>query len=314
MHKKRLHATQLFTPPTKKTFAATIFNKKIFCYSKEALVSSEVKKILHIVYPYQNSYAKGRSSPMEHAVNAFGQSGIILSKYLAQCGICARRKAEELVKNGTVSVNGSIVREWAYRVQKDDVITYKGTTLSPQKEHVYIALNKPTEVITSASDDYGRTTVLDLVKIRDIGRLFPIGRLDCMTTGIILLTNDGEVTQSLAHPKFNVEKRYHVTLSVPLKDYHKRMLRTGAGLPEGLEKPDKIITFDRKPKECIVCIHSGQNRVVRKMFHALGYAVHKLNRIFYAGISTRGLRKGGWRRLTYDEIARIKQQKKSFQG
>ncbi|HAU30650.1 MAG: ribosomal large subunit pseudouridine synthase B [candidate division TM6 bacterium GW2011_GWF2_43_17] len=243
---------------------------------------------------------------MEHAQDAYNRSGIVLSKYLSHSGICARRKAEDLIKSGAVMVNGTVVTQWAYRVQENDTITCHGKTLTPQKKLVYIALNKPTEVITTAADDEGRTTVLELVKIRGNTRLFPIGRLDCMTTGIILLTNDGELAQSLAHPRFGVEKRYHVVLSVPLKDYHKRMLRTGAGLPEGMTKPDKIMTFDRKPRECIVCIHSGQNRIIRKMFHTLGYAVHKLNRTSYAGISTRGLPKGGWRELTYDEVAILK--------
>ncbi len=243
---------------------------------------------------------------MEHAQDAYNRSGIVLSKYLSHSGICARRKAEELIKSGAVAVNGTVITQWAYRVQEGDAITCHGKALTPQKKLFYIALNKPTEIITSAADDEGRKTVLDLVKIRGGARLFPIGRLDCMTTGIILLTNDGELAQSLAHPRFGVEKRYHVTLSVPLKAFHKRMLQTGAGLPEGMTKPDKIITFERKPRECIICIHSGQNRIIRKMFHALGYAVHKLNRISYAGISTRGLPKGGWRELTNDEVDMLK--------
>jgi 23S rRNA pseudouridine2605 synthase len=247
---------------------------------------------------------------MEQIQSSTHAPGVVLSKYISNSGICARRKAEELIKNGAVSVNGSVITQWAYRVQTNDVITCHGKALNPQKEHIYIALNKPTETITSAADDEGRKTVLDLVKLRTRARLFPVGRLDCMTTGILLLTNDGELAQALAHPKFGVEKRYHITLSIPLRDYHKRMLITGSGLPEGMVKPDRIITFERKPRECIVCIHSGQNRVVRKLFHSLGYAVHKLNRISYAGISTRGLPKGAWRKLTDEEVQRLKRQTK----
>ncbi len=243
---------------------------------------------------------------MEQVHSPVPTTGIVLSKYLSNSGLCARRKAEELIKKGAVAVNGTVITQWAYRVQDNDTITCHGKALNPQKEYIYIALNKPTEVITSAADDEGRKTVHDLVKVRGGARLFSVGRLDCMTTGLLLLTNDGELAQALAHPRFGVEKRYHITLSIPLRDFHKRMLTTGAGLPEGMVKPDKIITFERRPRECIVCIHSGQNRVVRKLFHSLGYAVHKLNRISYAGISTRGLPKGAWRKLTDEEVRMLK--------
>jgi 23S rRNA pseudouridine2605 synthase len=226
-----------------------------------------------------------------------------LLKYLAQCGICSRRKAAELIKHGAVKVNGKIVTMPFVQVESSDEVIYKGESVT-QPEHVYILLNKPKDYLTTCFDERGRRTVMDLVgRETNESRIYPVGRLDRMTTGILLLTNDGALAQKLSHPRHNVPKQYRVLLnkSIGLRDCEK--LLNGINLDDGFMKVDKCIK--KSKRDVIVEIHSGRNRIVRRMFEELGYEVAKLDRILYAGLTASALPRGNWRFLTQQEIAHL---------
>ena len=227
-----------------------------------------------------------------------------LSKYIAHAGICSRRKSEELIRSGAVMVNGAVVTEWARRVQPTDEVVCRGNSVKPE-EFVYVVLNKPTGVVTTVSDEQGRKTVLDLIELDKRVRLYPVGRLDCMSSGVLLLTNDGDLAQRLAHPSNQIEKRYHVILTRPLSRAHIQQLHQGVKITEGVVKADELMQVPGRSAECIISLHSGQNRVVRRMFHKLGYVVRRLDRVFYAGITQKGLARGEWRLLSKDEIEQL---------
>lgn len=230
--------------------------------------------------------------------------GIKLSHLLAKAGICSRRKAEEHIKTGDVIVNGKTVCNVAHRVQEGDKVLFKRRPVVLQKT-VHILLNKPAKVVSTVSDENDRETVVDLVTLRPPARLFPVGRLDSYTTGAIILTNDGELAQRLAHPRFHVEKRYHITLTTPLRDEDANRLRAGIRLQDGFFKPDALDAIPERPTEWLMSIHSGRNRVIRRFFEHLGYTIKKLDRISYAGLSTTGLGRGDWRFLTQKEVDRL---------
>lgn len=227
-----------------------------------------------------------------------------LSKYIAHAGVCSRRKSEELIRSGAVTVNGAVVTEWARRVQSGDEVLCSGKVVKPE-EFVYVVLNKPTGIVTTVADEQGRKTVIDLIDLPKRVRLYPVGRLDCMSSGILLLTNDGDLAQKLAHPSNQVEKRYHVVLTRPLSRFHIQQLHQGVKILEGVVKVDALMQVPGRSAECIISLHSGQNRVVRRMFHKLGYVVRRLDRVFYAGITQKGLERGAWRLLTKEEIKRL---------
>jgi 23S rRNA pseudouridine2605 synthase len=229
-----------------------------------------------------------------------------IAKYLAHCGLCSRRKAVELVKEGQITVNDQKVTDVTYVVQPKDKVKYKNRIIKSQ-ELVYILLNKPKDYVTTLSDEKGRRTVIDLIKDKTVGRIYPVGRLDRMTTGVLLLTNDGELTQKLSHPKYEVQKTYHIVLDKAFdkKDFD-RLLK-GIKLQDGFIKPDKLYFFPNMPKNNIkIELHSGKNRIVRRLFEYFGYKIKKLDRISYAFLSKKGLARGSWRFLTKSETLGLK--------
>jgi 23S rRNA pseudouridine2605 synthase len=228
-----------------------------------------------------------------------------LNKYVAHCGICSRRDAAEWVKEGRVTINGMPVNDPAYRVQPQDKITLDGKPITPQRNLTYILLNKPKGFLTTTEDPEGRRTVMDLVASAAADRLYPIGRLDRMTTGLLLLTNDGALAQKLSHPKYEVRKVYKVTIdrALEMKDFH--LIKTGLELEDGPVKVDEIAFLEAK-NELGLEIHSGRNRIVRRIFEALGYVVEKLDRVMYAGLTKKNLPRGKWRFLTEQEIIFLK--------
>ncbi|MCL5436607.1 MAG: rRNA pseudouridine synthase [Candidatus Dependentiae bacterium] len=230
--------------------------------------------------------------------------GIKLGHLLAKAGICSRRKAEEHIKAGDVIVNGKTVCNVAHRTSEGDQVLFKRRPVV-LKRVVHILLNKPTKVVSTASDEQERKTVVDLVRLSPPARLFPVGRLDSYTTGAIILTNDGAFAQRLAHPRFKVEKRYHITLTTPLDEGHAARLRAGVRLSDGFFKPDSLDAIENRPTEWIMSMHSGRNRVIRRFFKELGYTIKRLDRISYAGLSTSGLARGAWRFLDEKEVARL---------
>lgn len=232
---------------------------------------------------------------------------IRLNKFLAQSGICSRRKAAELVKKGLVTVNDIVETNPAYEVQPNDIIKYNGKQVKPEEKKVYLLMNKPRNVITTASDEKGRKTVLDMVRDKVDVRVFPVGRLDRNTTGLLLITNDGELATKLAHPSSRVKKIYHVTLNKNLKSNDLEAIRKGLVLEDGVAEVDSIEYIkDRGKNEVGIEIHIGKNRIVRRIFEHLGYEVEKLDRIYYAGLTKKDLPRGWSRPLTKQEIIMLK--------
>jgi len=227
---------------------------------------------------------------------------ISLSKFIANAGICSRRKSTILIKNGDISVNGSTIFDPFYKIciEKDRVI-YKNNIVKPLDNKIYIILNKPVGYITTTSDENGRKNVLDLLpKIKD--RLYPIGRLDKDTTGLLILTNDGYLTQKLSHPRNSIKKIYKVTLNKTLLDEDLNKIRSGLYLSDGFIKPDKIYYFNKSKSSVIVELHSGKNRIIRRIFNYLYYNVIALDRISYAGLKKMGLKVGSYRFLSKSQI------------
>ena len=231
---------------------------------------------------------------------------IRLNKYIANSGICSRREADELITQGLVEVNGKVVTEMGYQVQKTDRVVFDGQSITPEKP-VYVVLNKPKGYISTTKDEKARKTVMDLVANASPYRLFPVGRLDRSTTGVILLTNDGHLTKKLTHPSFNVRKIYHVTLDRKLTSEDLKAISDGIRLEEGVAEVDSISFIEGKPKnEVGIEIHIGWNRVIRRIFQRLGYEVETLDRVMFAGLTKKNIKRGHWRILTELEVNNLK--------
>ena len=232
---------------------------------------------------------------------------IRLNKYLADSGICSRREADDLILAGAVTVNGEVVTELGTKVKTTDKVMYGGQTLNREKLR-YVLLNKPKGVITTSDDPYERHTVMDLVEGACQERIYPVGRLDRNTIGLILLTNDGELAKTLTHPSHEVKKLYHVTLNKPLTTNDFEQIEKGLMLEDGPIQVDKIdyVADDPTMREVGVEIHSGRNHIVRRIFESLGYEVIKLDRVMLAGLTKQNLPRGHWRFLTSAEISMLK--------
>ena len=226
-----------------------------------------------------------------------------LNKYVAHSGICSRRDAADLVRNGEVKVNNVVVTEPGTKVSPKDNITVKGKKITPSKNLVYILLNKPKDYITTLDDPEGRKTVLDLVKHATDERVYPVGRLDRNTSGVLLITNDGDLAQTLSHPSNLIKKIYEVRLDKSLTKTDFEKLQLGLQLEDGFIVPDSLGYVDAKDKTVIgIEIHSGRNRIVRRIFEHLGYDVRNLDRVTYAGLTKKNVQRGKWRFLTEKEV------------
>lgn len=231
-----------------------------------------------------------------------------LSKYLAQAGVASRRKVVDIIKSKVVTVNGVMINEPGFKVNSGDCVRLKETIVRFE-EKVYILLNKPKNCITTVSDDLGRHNVINLISQEVRQRIYPVGRLDRNTTGLLLLTNDGELALKLSHPRFEMEKVYHVQLDKSLTRADMHRILSGVQLEDGFIQVDEAHFFhDRPKKNVIIVIHSGKNRIVRRIFEHLGYDVKKLDRAGYAGLTKAKLEVGQWRRLTHVEIDFLKRQ------
>lgn len=230
---------------------------------------------------------------------------IRLNRYIANAGICSRREADELIGKGDVQVNGKVVTEMGYRVKPGDVVKYGNKVLNPEKM-VYVLLNKPKDSITTTDDPEERNTVMDLVADAGPFRLYPVGRLDRNTTGLLLMTNDGELASKLTHPSNNVKKVYQVELDKPITEEHFEAIRNGLDLEDGHIKPDDLAIVTPDAQVVGVEIHSGRNRIVRRMFESLGYEVTKLDRTVFAGLTKKELPRGKWRFLEPKEVVKLK--------
>jgi 23S rRNA pseudouridine2605 synthase len=230
-----------------------------------------------------------------------------LNKFIAHAGVCSRRDAVELVKDGKVVVNGEKVMEPGYKVTDKDEVKVNGKKLFTRRNLVYILLNKPKDFITTTEDPQGRKTVLDIIRNATPERVYPIGRLDRNTTGVLLLTNDGELAQKLSHPSYEIKKIYEVKLDKPLVKKDFDAVLNGVTLEDGFVAPDSLAYADPKDKSVIgIEIHSGRNRIVRRIFEHLGYDVRNLDRVMYANLTKKNVDRGKWRFLTEKEVRLLK--------
>ena len=230
-----------------------------------------------------------------------------LNKYVALSGIASRRTAAEYIKNKELTVNEVVVIEPGYRVQPGDIIRYKGSVISPVKDLVYLLLNKPKNVITTVSDAQGRKTVLDIVENATESRIYPVGRLDRDTTGLLILTNDGDLARKLSHPSNDVKKIYQVTLDRPVSVRDLEKIQAGLELEDGVAEVDAVGHIEGgRRNEIGIEIHIGKNRIVRRIFEHLGYEVEKLDRVYYAGLTKKDLPRGHYRPLTEKELIMLK--------
>lgn len=234
-----------------------------------------------------------------------------LNRFMAKAGIASRRESDNIIAEGRVRVNGATVMELGTKVSPDDNVTVDGRPVSP-KSPLYILLNKPKDTITTKDDEKGRSTVMDAVTLPEGEKasLFPVGRLDRDTTGILLLTNDGDLAHRLMHPRYEVEKLYHVTTAEPVKPDQIDRLQEGVELDDGLAKADHISYVGDNHKHVALQIHEGRNRQVRRMFEVLGHTVKALERSHYAGLNLNDLRRGKWRKLKPHEINALRRKVK----
>ncbi len=228
-----------------------------------------------------------------------------LNKFLADAGLASRRKADDLIKEGVVRVNKDIVTEPGTQVHPSDLITVSGEPVSPEKRLTYILLNKPKGYITTTSDERGRRTVMDIVHSR--ARIFPVGRLDRNTTGVLLFTNDGELANRLMHPRYEISRVYSATLDKSIQLDDAKKISAGVELEDGMTSPCSIVIDPKKKNKVLLEITEGKNREVRRIFEALGYDVEKLDRKMYANLMTRGMKRGEFRHLTRQEVRELEE-------
>jgi 23S rRNA pseudouridine2605 synthase len=252
--------------------------------------------------------SSGKASPKTYV----GKKGVAtddlvrLNKYIAASGICSRREADELITAGVISVNGEITTVLGTKVKHTDEVRYNGERLRNEGK-VYLVLNKPKDYVTTTDDPKERKTVMLLISEACKERIYPVGRLDRNTTGVLLFTNDGELAKKLTHPSYNKKKIYHVFLDKAFSSGDMKKLGQGVELEDGLAQPDAISYASVENKrEVGLEIHSGKNRIVRRMFESLGYKVNKLDRVYFAGLTKKDIPRGKWRLLSEKEITRLK--------
>src|SRR5436190_5481082 len=249
----------------------------------------------------QKSEVRGQTSDLRPQTSSL----MPLNKFIAHCGTSSRRDAAELVKLGNVKVNNETITEPGHKVSTKDEVKVNGKKITLAENLVYILLNKPKDYITTTDDPQNRKTVLNLIRIKE--RIYPVGRLDRNTSGVLLLTNDGDLSQTLTHPSFEVKKVYHVSLDRPLekKDFDKVL--KGVILEDGPAKVDVLAYADSKDRKQLgIEIHSGRNRIVRRIFEHLGYEVKNLDRVMFAGLTKKKIERGKWRFLSEKEVRELK--------
>jgi 23S rRNA pseudouridine2605 synthase len=268
---------------------------------------NQVEKIVGIKKEYAPPVTK---APVKTALGkpvVISNALMPLNKFLAHCGVCSRRDAVTIIKEGKVKVNDTVIIEPAFKVSERDEVKFNGKKLFVSKNLVYILLNKPKDYITTTDDPQGRRTVLQLTKMATTERIYPVGRLDRNTSGVLLLTNDGELTQKLSHPSYNITKVYEARLDKNLTKADFDKILNGVKLEDGEIKADSLAYADAKDKSIIgIEIHSGRNRIVRRIFEHLGYDVKGLDRVMYATLTKKNVERGKWRFLSEKEVRLLK--------
>lgn len=249
----------------------------------------------------------GHSTERKETLRTTGKEELIrLNRFISNAGVCSRREADKYISAGVVTVNGQVVTELGTKVSPADEVRFDNRLLTPERK-VYVLLNKPREVVTTTDDPHAERTVMDLVKEACEERIYPVGRLDKNTTGLILLTNDGELSKRLTHPSHKVEKVYQVTLDKTVSVADMQKIADGIELEDGPIAADAIAYVEGEDKDTVgVEIHSGRNRIVRRIFESLGYKVRSLDRVSFAGLTKKNLPRGKWRMLTPREVSFLK--------
>ncbi len=279
-------------------------NKKKFNKEDKRKYNKDGKKSFKSNMDYKN-FKKNRLSKSDEK-DKDADILIRLNKYIANAGICSRREADTYIAKGHVKVNDKVVTEVGTKVSRKDKVKFKNKKVYFEKS-VYIVLNKPKGVLTTVSDDRGRKTVIDIIKSKVPERIYPVGRLDKDSTGVLLLTNDGDLTKKLTHPKYNKKKIYHAFLDKELSKEKAEEIATGAELEDGFMKFDTLAFPDPKNKKDVgIEIHSGRNRIIRRMFSHFGFEVVKLDRVYFAGLTKKDITRGRWRHLTEREVSNLK--------
>lgn len=280
----------------------------------------EAKRQLKLNPPKKEDYKNysnkkegtNRSSAPASSPQKVSDAQMPLNKFIAHCGITSRRDAVALIADGKVKVNDEVITQPAFRVSEKDKVTLNGKKLQVTKNLVYILLNKPKDYITTTDDPQKRKTVLELTRTATDQRIYPVGRLDRNTSGVLLLTNDGDLTQQLTHPSFNVKKVYEAKLDKPLTKADFEKILNGLKLEDGEIHADALGYVDPKDKTVIgIELHSGRNRIVRRIFEHLGYDVKALDRVMYAHLTKKNVERGKWRYLSENEIRQLKYLNKS---
>ena len=269
-------------------------------FAKRNQADEGMKAMLSRKPPVNGRYSDDDTAPTEI------QEVVRLNKFIANSGVCSRREADTLIQSGVVTVNGEVVTELGTKVNiLTDDIRFNGQRLKGE-EKVYIVMNKPKGYVTTASDPHAEKTVMDLLKGCPT-RVFPVGRLDKNTTGVLMFTNDGEMAERLTHPSYNKKKIYQVVLDAPLSDEDQQKILAGIELSDGVVAADELEFIDAHDhRQLGIEIHSGKNRVVRRIFESLGYDVKALDRVYFAGLTKKGLKKSDWRYLTEGEVNILK--------
>ena len=269
-------------------------------YNKRSEADAGMKAMLSRKPQVSGRYSDNDTAPTEI------QEVVRLNKFIANSGVCSRREADTLIQSGVVTVNGEVVTELGTKVNVlTDDVRFNGQRLKGE-EKVYIVMNKPKGYVTTASDPHAEKTVMDLLKGCPT-RVFPVGRLDKTTTGVLMFTNDGEMAEHLTHPSYNKKKIYQVVLDAPLKDEDQQKILAGIELSDGLIAADELEFIDAHDhRQLGIEIHSGKNRIVRRIFETLGYEVRALDRVYFAGLTKKGLKKSDWRYLTEGEVNILK--------
>ena len=251
----------------------------------------------------KKNYRKS-AQPSEKKADAASEL-IRLNRYIANAGVCSRREADKLIESGQIKINGKVVTELGTKVKRSDKVKYQGKILNPEKL-VYILLNKPKDFITTTDDPQERKTVMQLVVNAAEERIYPVGRLDRNTTGLLLLTNDGELAERLTHPSYGVQKLYQVDINKPITDEDFAKIEDGVVLDDGSAPVDEIGLVGPERTSLGVSLHIGRTRIVRRIFEHLGYEVVRLDRVMYAGLTKKDIPRGKWRYLSKTEIVKIK--------
>jgi len=294
--KKPKNKTEVIFEKTEKSFPKKI--KKILNDEQ----TKNDKKVILDKTPKNVTKEKPETIPQKSEES----NNLKLNKYLAHAGLFSRRSAAEIVKEGKVTVNEIVEKNPAYTVLSHDVVKFEGKIIKPEEKKVYILMNKPKNTITTVSDEKGRKTVTEIVQRKYSQRIYPVGRLDRNTTGLLLLTNDGDLTTKLSHPSHKVKKIYHAILDKNINQAELDKIKKGLELEDGVAEVDEIVYAGDGKNEVLITIHIGKNRIVRRIFEHLGYVVEKLDRIYYAGLTKKDLPRGFFRDLSKEEINLLK--------